>query len=92
MPDRGDDDPRAAYAVEHNIRSASDNQFAHAGLSTDPAQVRMTSQCFNNGDDPCGEALRSIRLVQSQVRSNLLQACASQWRPNDLYRHSESSS
>lgn len=91
MPDRGDDGTRATNAVENDVGSASYNQFANARLGSGTAQVRMISQCFNDGDDPDGEVLPSIRLVQSHVRSNLLQACASQWTPNDLYRHSASS-
>lgn len=92
MPDRQDGDPRAMNSVKNDVRRAANNQFAKPGFRACAAQVGIVSQSFDNGNDSSRETSCGIRLIQRHVSSNLLQPSASQRRPNNLYRHSVSSS
>lgn len=92
MGDGEDEELSAANAVEDYVGSAANDQFANAGFNSCSAQVRTASQRLYQGYDPDREAFGGGRLVESYERSNLLEACARQRRPNDFYRHNASSS
>jgi hypothetical protein len=92
MCDREDEQFCSANAVENQVGSAADDQFANAGFNSCSAQVRTTSQRFHEGYDPDREAFGGAGLIESYERSNLLQACSRQRRPSDFYRHNTSSS
>jgi hypothetical protein len=90
--DGEDEEFSAANAVENQVGSAADDQFANAGFNSCSAQVRTTSQRFNEGHDPDREAFGGVRLIESYELSNLLQVRPRQGRPGDFYRHNTSSS
>src|SRR6266436_216828 len=92
MPDGGYRDTPAAKLVEENIRGAADDQFAIAGLGPGATQMRMCSQHFHNRDDARCHAFGSVGFVQRNVGANLPETGSSQGRPDNLYRHSDSSS
>ncbi len=52
----------------------------------------MISQGFHNCDDAHCHTFGSIRFIQSDIGTNFLETGSSEWRPDDLYRHSDSSS
>jgi hypothetical protein len=54
--------------------------------------MRMIPQGFYNRHNTRCQTLGAIRFIQSDVRSNFLESGPSQWRPDDLYRHNDSSS
>jgi hypothetical protein len=90
--DGEDEEFIAANAVENQVGSAANDQFANAGFNSCSAQVRTISQRFNEGHDSDGEVFGGVRLIESYERSDLLQACSRQRRPSDFYRHNASSS
>lgn len=52
----------------------------------------MIPQSFDYRDDPGGEPFRCIGLIHSHVSTNFPEPRSRQRRPDDLYRHSASSS
>ncbi len=92
VPNRLYCDTPATEFIKDNVRSAADDQFAKARLGSCATQVRMISQRLHNRDDARCQAFRSIRFIQSDVCANLPQTSSSQGRPDNLYRHSDSSS
>src|ERR1700693_1370751 len=92
MPNRADNHPPSLHAVQHDVRSASDHQLPDPRLSPDPPQVRMISQSFDHGNNPNGQPFRCLRFVASHISANFLQPGSCQRGPDNLYRHSASSS
>lgn len=72
VPDSTDNHVPVTHAIENNVRSAADDQFADSRLSSGAAQARMVSESFNHSDDSCGQSLGCIRLVQRNISANLL--------------------
>lgn len=91
VPDGADDDSLAAHAVEHNIWSAADDQFADSRLGSGPAQAWMVPESFNHGDDARGQPRRCLRFVLRHVGADFLKPGQRLRRPDDLYRHAGSS-
>jgi hypothetical protein len=70
MPNRADRDAVVSNAVDKDIRSPGDHQFSHTRLGTDPAQTRLSFQCFDNRDDPCSQMPGGVRFVESHKGMN----------------------
>lgn len=84
VPNCADRDPLLLDAIQDDIRSATDDEFADGWLGSGTAKVRMVLERFHQGDDSHGEAFGCVRLVDGDVGANLVQARACQRRPNDL--------
>jgi len=52
----------------------------------------MISQRFHDRHDANRQTFGGARLIQGDVGTNFLEADSSEWRPDNLYRHSDSSS
>jgi len=52
----------------------------------------MISQRFHNGHDANRQAFGGVGFIQGDIGTNFLETASSEWRPDDLYRHSDSSS
>jgi hypothetical protein len=70
----GDDEAVGADGIEDGIRSAADDEFAHAGLRADAVEIGMNSQSFDNRNDAGGQAFGGARLVQGNEGANFLEA------------------
>ena len=92
MPNRADNNPLPLYAIQDDVRSASNHQLPNPRLSPNPPQMRMISQSFDHRDNPYREPLRGFRFVASHVRANFPQPGPRQGGPDNLYWHSVSSS
>ena len=82
MPNRADGDAVASNTVENHVRSPGDEQFPHFRLGTDPAQMRVTSQCLDDCDHSCSQTFDRVRFVESHKGMNLLQARSRERRPD----------
>jgi hypothetical protein len=70
--------------MEDSIGGASDDQLANSGVRASAAQIRVIPQSLDDGDDPRGQTIRGVRLVQGNVRVYFPQPCARQRRPDNL--------
>ena len=92
MPDRADNHALPAYSIKYRVRRSPDNQLANSRLRSDSPQVRVHPQSLNHRDNSCSQVSCSFGFVQRDESTNFPQPCSRQRRPNDLYRHSASSS
>lgn len=92
MPNCSNYDAVPADTVENRVRSAADYQFANAGFGTSAAEIWVRPQRFNDRNDASGQAFGGVGLIECDIGTNLAKTCQSQRRPDDLNRHSDSSS
>ena len=92
MPNRADNNPLPLYAIQDDVRSASNHQLPNPRPSPNPPQMRMISQSFDHRDNPYREPFRRFRFVPSNIITNFTQARSCQGGPDNLYWHSVSSS
>jgi len=86
MPNRADRDTVASNAVQNDVRSPGDRQFTHAGLGTDPAQTRVSSQRFDDCNDTCSQTPGGVRFVESHKGVNFLKPRSCERRPDNFDR------
>ena len=84
--DGGDEDLMAAEAVEDDVGSAADDEFAEIRFGGGVAEAGVELESFDEGHDTSGESLGSAGIVDSDVGANLAQACGGEGRPNNFGR------
>lgn len=82
--DRGDEHAVAAQAVEDDVGSAADAEFAQAGLAGRVAKAGMKAERLDESDDAHGEPLGGTRFVECDVSADLAQASGGKRRPDNF--------
>ena len=77
VPNGADSDPLGAHLIEDSIGRASDDQLANSGAGASAAQIRVIPQSLDDDDDPGGQTIRGVRLVQSNIGVYFPQSCPS---------------
>lgn len=63
MVDGGDEDLAASDAIEDDVRSAADGEFAEVCFGRGVAEVWVESQRLDKGNDTSSQARRSGRII-----------------------------
>ena len=84
MPNRVDRDAVASNAVQNEVRSPGDHQFAHARRGTDPTQTRVSFQRFDDCDDTCSQTPGAVRFVESHKGMNFLKRRSCERGPDNF--------
>lgn len=84
--DGGNEDLVTAEAVEDEVGSAADEQFAEIGLGGGVAEVGVKLESFNESHDARGETFGSVGIVEGDVSTNLAQTGNGEGRPDNLGR------
>lgn len=92
VPNGIDRNARASYFVENQIWSPAHYQYTDSRLASRATQMRMVFQGLDQRDDPRCKSRCGIGLVSGHVSSNLPKPRHRQGGPDNLYRHSASSS
>jgi hypothetical protein len=74
VPNGVDGDVAAINAVKDEVRSAAYDQFTDSGFGASTAEVWISSEGFDQGDDADGQALGGLRFIQRDVSADLLQS------------------
>ena len=74
VPNSVDGDVAAVNAVKDKVRSAAYDQVTDSGFGASAAEIRISSEGFNQGDHTDGQALGGLRFIQRDVSADLLQA------------------
>ena len=92
MPDRADNHALPAHSIKYRVRCSPDNQLANSRFRSRSPKIRVHLQSLHHRDNSCSQMFCSLGFVQRHEGMNFPQPCPCQRRPDNLYRHSASSS
>lgn len=92
MPNRANNHALPPHSIKYRVRRPPDNQLANARVRSNSSQMRVHPQSLHHRNNSCGQLSGSFGFVQSDEGMNFPQSGPRWRRPNDLYRHSASSS